>query len=242
MKRYIWIGILNISFCFGHIFAQKLSSAFYIDIEKNKKSFFSKGEISLQDYYDILTALKKEYGEDSEQYKFLIPDTSKFMELYGFPFFYRNAKLYHKIVDSIEELQGEFPMVAISYEQARACCQWIETKLNQHDKSYIWQCSLPEKADYEMALKKAKITQTEYLSPLQIKRSKHCRKEKDGTFCIVRRRYGNFVFGLTDNVAEYLQDGTIVEGGENATLKFAEAKDVENPIGFRFKLTVISKK
>jgi hypothetical protein len=233
---------LNISFCFGHIFAQKLPTAFYIDIEKNKKSFLSKGEISFQDYYDVLTSLKQEYGEDSEQYKFLIPDTAKFMELYGFPFFYMNTRLYHKTVDSIIEQQGEFPMVAISYEQAAACCQWMGIMVSQHDKSYTWQCSLPEKADYEMALKKAKITQTEYLSPLQIKRNKHCRKIKDGTFCIVRRRYANFIFGLTDNVAEYMQDGMVVEGGENTMLKFVEAKDVEKPIGFRCKFTVISKK
>ena len=74
-----------------------------------------------------------------------------------------------------------------------------------------------------MALKKAKITQRKALSLLQ-------------------RKKGNHIFGLTDNVAEYTQDRMIVEGGENTYLKFVEAKDYENPVGFRIKATIVSKK
>jgi hypothetical protein len=242
MKRYIWIGILNISFCFCHIFGQKPPTAFYIDIEGNKKSFFSKEEVCIEGYYDVLLYIKQEYGEDSEQYRFLIPDTAKFRKLYAFPFFCMNVGLSKGIVDSIIEQQGKLPMVAISYDQAKTCCQWIGDMINQHDKSYIWQCSLPEKADYEMAFKKAKITQKKCLSPLQVKYTKRCHKIKDGTMCIVRYRHGKFISGLTDNVAEYMQNGMIVEGGENTALEFVEAKDIENPVGFRCKVTAISKK
>jgi len=50
-------------------------------VENNKKSFFSKEEMSVEDYYHILGFIKCEYGEDSEQYKFLLPDTAKFRTL-----------------------------------------------------------------------------------------------------------------------------------------------------------------
>jgi len=39
-----------------------------------------------------------------------------------------------------------------------------------------------------------------------------------------------------------MQDGMVVEGGESSVLKFVEANDCENPIGFRIKLTIVSKK
>jgi len=233
MERYIWIGILNISFCFGHVFAQKPPTSFYADMDGNKKLFLYREEVSIENYHDALRFLKREYGEDSEQYKFLIPDTAKFMKLYGFPFFFTKDHC-----DSIKKLHQTLPIIAISYEQAMAYCQWVEFMLNKRPKDkYTWQCSLPEKADYEIALKKATITQKESLSPLQVKCNKSCRKIKNGTMCVVKCHCGKSIFGLTDNVAEYTQNGMIVEGGENTVLKFTEAKDSENPIGFRIKLT-----
>ena len=249
--KYIWIGLLSISFCCGHIFAQKPPSRYYGSIDKNKKVFLSKEEVSIQDYYDILGVLKQEYGEDSELYRFLIPDTAKFRELYGFPFFYMKKGVHYKSIESnfIREQQRILPMVAISYEQVKVCCQLIEEGLNMRDsirnksrtKSYTWQCSLPEKADYEMALnsKKAEITQKAALSPLQVKYTK--RRYAINSY-IIKPHYGNSISGLTDNIAEYMQDGMVVEGGKNTTLKFVEEKDCENPIGFRIKLTVVSKK
>ena len=161
----------------------------------------------------------QEQGEDSEQYKFLIPDTVKFNAWYGFPFSF----LIGSSIKTVK-LQETLPMVAISYEQAMAYCQWIETAIfNKHDSTRIWQCSLPTKADYEMVFKKAKITQRESLSSLQ-------------------RRKCNRALGLTDNVAEYTQDGMVVEGGESIELKFVKTEECENPIGFRCKVIIVSKK
>jgi hypothetical protein len=246
MERYIWIGILSISFCFNcsHIFAQKSPSSHYISIENDKKFFLEKEEVSIDDYDDILFFVRQKYGEDSEQYRFLIPDTAKFRALYGFSFFYEDISSRYTAKDTIRKLHQTLPMIAISYEQALAYCQWAEVLFNVRYKSYTWQCRLPEKADYEMALKKAKITQKESLSLLQVKCNEYCRKTKDGSMgCIIKCRYSsNSISGLTDNVAEYTQDGIIVEGGENTELKFVEAKDNENPIGFRCKVTAISKK
>jgi hypothetical protein len=237
MGRYLWIGILTISFCFSTVFAQKPPTA-YLDVEGTKMSFFAKEEVSIEDYHLVLVFLKQEYGEDSEQYTFLIPDTAKFRAFYGFPFFYTGGSS----IDSLRKLHQTLPMIAISYEQATTYCQWIEMLLTKRDKSNTWQCSLLEKGDYEKALEKATITQKESLSPLQVKCTESCHKIKDGTMSIIKCRYGNSIYGLTDNVAEYTQSGMIVVGGKNAVLKFVEAKDNENPIGFRCKLTLVSKK
>jgi hypothetical protein len=243
MIRYIWVGFLSISFCCSHIFAQKPPDIFYIGVEGNKKSFLFKEEISIQNYSDVLGVLKQEYGEDSGGYISLFPDTAKFRTIYGFPFFYIEKGARYKAVDSIMKLCKIMPMVGISYEQAKVYCQWMTTFLNDErlKNKYIWQCSLPEKADYEMAFNssKAKITQKKPLSFLQNKY--RCIKGINYTVCR-HKRGNNYIYGLTDNVAEYMQDGMVVEGGENTVLKFIEAKDSENPIGFRVKLTVVSKK
>jgi hypothetical protein len=242
MRHYIWIGLLNTGlFCltFGQIAAQKPPASFFADLEGNKKSFFGKGETSVSDYRGMLAYIKQEHGGSSEQYIRLIPDTAKFRAWYGIPFVFFDEGL-SETREFIEQY-SVLPMVAISYEQALAFCQWAETLVNENRKNkYIWQFSLPEKADYEMALTKAKITQQESLSPLQIKERRNCHKIKDGTMCVTRHRY-DAIYGLTDNVAEYTQDGMTVEGGKNAVLKFAEAKDSENPTGFRCKITLVAK-
>ena len=238
MSRYIYLGILGISFCMNlnHVFAQKRTRTVYdchIDIEKNKSSISSE-EVSIKDYFDFMLETKQEYGENSEQYKFLMPDTAKFKLWYCFSFPSGNKeerancktlKLYRNPYKTFDQV-SRLPMIAISYEQALACCKWQEAIINRFSKSYTYQYSLPTKADYEMSLKKAKITTKE---PLSILPNNHH----------VRNR----IHGLTDNVAEYIQDGIIVLGGENTTLKFVDVKDVGDiPIGFRYKSVVISKK
>ena len=237
VQRYIWIGALSLSFCFscGHVFAQKSQKEKScgvifrkylspIEIEKNKQAYIYSEEISIHDYHVFWGMKRQEYGADSEQYKSLIPDTVKFETWYGFPFYeWGKMKNDCKAWKSSVKRQFTFPMVAISYEQALAFCQWYGDEYNKYSKLDSTQFSLPTQADYEAILSKAKITQRKALSPLQYKKGKR-------------------VFGLTDNVAEYTQDGTIVEGGENTTLKFVSVENCENPIGFRYKAMVVSKK
>jgi formylglycine-generating enzyme required for sulfatase activity len=187
-------------------------------MESRKQTFISVNEVSIQNYRHFVEIIMHKHGENSELYKSVFPDTAKFWKLYGFPFwvpaFFGRAPMNEELEDLLGK-HGKLPMVAISYEQAMAFCQWL------NDDAYTY--SLPTKADYEMAFKKAKITQRKALTLLQ-------------------RRKGNHIFGLTDNVAEYTQDGMIVAGDENAVLKFVEAKENETPIGFRIKATIVSKK
>jgi hypothetical protein len=57
MERYIWIGILSISFFFniGYVSAQKPPSPGYAKIGCNKKSFLTKEETSIIEYRHILS-------------------------------------------------------------------------------------------------------------------------------------------------------------------------------------------
>lgn len=228
MVRYILIGILilNLYSNFGYTFAQKPPIGHYIKIEKSKpKSFISIKEVRVQDYRLFVETIKRKCGENSEEYKFLIPDTVEFEKLYGFSFFLPEG--FYKDVSNRDEnndlliKHGTFPMIAISYEQAVTFCQYWANMWKPN--KYVWEYGLPTQADYEMVLKKAKITKNKALSPLQ------------------RKGY-KYVWGLTDNVAEYIQDGIIIEGGENTELKFVTVEECENPIGFRLKATIVSKK
>lgn len=253
--RCIWSGIFIIIFCFGsnNAFAQR-PTCFYVSIDKKAKSFIFKDEVSVDDYQEMLFSIRKEYGENSEQYKSLLPDTAKYKIQYGIPFVDTNNMF--AILDYREKNRkpnGKFPMVAISYEQAETYCKWVEIMINKrdsilnksHTNSYIWQCSLPAKADYEKVFKKAKITQKKSLSPLRNQDNCSCHesKDKNSITCICRSKfYPNRVFGLTDNVAEYTKDKMILEGGENTELKFVEATNIDDkPIGFRIKATLIQK-
>ena len=136
MARYIWIGILSSFFLhYNYVSAQKPPRDF---IKIEKQSFLCREEISVLDYQDILTFIKLEYGRDSEQYKFLIPDTVKFKELYGYSFFHTKGDSPGLMIESFSKL----PMVAISYEQAMAYCYWLEVIHNKRKKKSIWQYSL----------------------------------------------------------------------------------------------------
>ena len=238
MLRYIWIGILSIGFLLnwgdafaqkpqkskGHCFIVAMKVYSVVKIGNDKQLSFFTEEIDYGKYRFFVYMTKQTYGDTSEQYKFVLPDTAKFRELYGFPFFERRSNFTRRATKLYLIKEVSFPMIAISYEQALAFCQWYGTTLmgNSTKSKFVYTYSLPTQADYEAVLDKAKITQKKALSPLQRKRSKR-------------------VLGLTDNVAEYTQEGTVVEGGENTVLKFIAAKDCETPTGFRLKATAVSK-
>jgi hypothetical protein len=97
---------LSVSFCFNFklIFAQKFfrtTNVYCVALEKNSSSSILSIEENVQEYAFMLGMIKQEYGENSEQYKFMIPYTAKFRAWYGFPFplsgYVNNSGETHKL-------------------------------------------------------------------------------------------------------------------------------------------------
>ncbi|NLE05706.1 MAG: SUMF1/EgtB/PvdO family nonheme iron enzyme [Crenarchaeota archaeon] len=190
----------------------KTAPVYCVGLENNESSILSVEE-NVHAYIRIMKFVKSKYGKESQQYRSLIPDTAKFRSFYGFSFFQDENVPLKTLKSHIKKLNS-IPMVAISYEQAVAYCQWYEIFLNELNHQYEYQLSLPTKEDYEKALKIAKITRQQSLSTLKSK---------------------NRIMGLTDNVAEYTRDGVVIEGCcQNTALKLTETEKCDNPIGFRY--------
>jgi hypothetical protein len=212
---------LNYSFAQkkGKPIVYKTTPVYCVSLENNESSILSVEE-NVHAYIRILEFVESKYGRESEQYKFLIPDTAKFRSFYGFPFF-QDENLPSKTLKSHIKKLNSIPMVAILYEQAAAYCQWYEIYLSELNHQYEYQLSLPRKEDYEKALKIAKLTRQQPLSTLKSK---------------------NHIMGLIDNVAEYTQDGMVIEGGsQNTALKLTETEKCNNPIGFRYMSKMVLK-
>lgn len=226
MKQFIWIGFLclNISISLevsaqskGKTIVSKDTQKYrLIDANKYGKTYLYNEEIRVSDYSFFLYMAGKEYGKDSDKYKVLIPDTALFLSEYHFCFAYME-----KCPDYINQLQSMLPMIGISYSQAEAYCKWKES-MHKPNKKYTFVYSIPAEKDYESAVKYATITQRKALSSLQQTKS------------------GRHIYGLTDNVAEYLSGGDmIIDGGNNVTLQFKSILSATEPIGFRLKVEKI---
>ncbi len=223
MRQYIWFGTLFLNMFFSSVITaqdwskphiskdtQKLCR---ISKDKHVKTYLYNEEIRVSDYSFFLYMVGKEHGEKSDKYKALIPDTSFFFSNYRFKFTYME-----KSPDYMVQLQSSLPMIGLSYEQALAYCRWKE-KMHKPSRKYVFVYSLPTKNDYETAMGRAKITQRKALSALQQTKRSHA------------------IYGLTDNVAEYLADrNLVVAGGRRSTLQFEEITAVTEPIGFRLKV------
>lgn len=224
MKRFIWIGILYLSFVTCATAQQHSSTNISRDSQRwcrigksnDTVSYLCNQEIRVSDYSFFLYMMEKEYGKNSEKYRSLLPDTASFLSRYHFRFTYME-----KCPDYMNRLQESLPMTCITYEQANAYCQWKESVSKKHHK-YALHYSIPSKTDYESALKHAKITQFPPLSTLnQFK----CKRT---------------IHGLTDNVPEYLLNGdSTVCCNKKGELSFEPTASNETGIGFRFKVEKI---
>ena len=224
MKRFIWIGILYLSFM-ACATAQKNSnirisrdSQRWCRIGKNNDtvSYLCNQEIRVSDYSFFLYMMGKEHGKNSEKYRSLLPDTASFLSRYHFRFTYMESCTY-----SMNRLQESLPMTCITYEQANAYCGWRESVSKKY-RRYTFHYSIPNKTDYESALKHAKVTRFPPLSNLNLSK---CNRK---------------IYGLTDNVPEYLMNGdSAVCGNPKGELSFEPTSPTETGIGFRYKVEKI---
>ena len=195
----------------------------YIKVAKHKR--ICTKEVSVDDYAFFCYIMRQYYGEYSEKYLSIIPDTITFKRVYGYSFPLKgnearyDGESFHQYIQRLMCT----PMSIISRQQAEAYCQWMEFGVGKERQSSKWHYSLPAEADYERIVKKAKLT-TQH--PLEL---------------MEKKKY--VLTGITDNVAEYTQGGKIVKGGASKDLTFCDIDDVcniETPIGFR--LLIVRKK
>ncbi|MDR1793268.1 MAG: SUMF1/EgtB/PvdO family nonheme iron enzyme [Bacteroidales bacterium] len=200
--------------------AQKLRGRVLID--KEKKIYLDKTEITVNQWFEYYTDIKSRYSEQTAQYSLSVPDTALFRQIYGFSFFgYLDSTEIPTVKKERKILQKKvatLPMSCFTHRQAMAFCQWLTQKVNKELKSqkktYQLTFSLPTVADYQNAFSRAKITQNVPLSP-----------------CVK----GSKIMGLTDNVSEYSSDfQQIICGVENKTIKTTSS--TAQPIGFRCKI------
>lgn len=218
--------------------------------------FIDKTEIRNIDWKEYLQWIKELYGERSDEYKSSLPDTSVWV-LHGkmgkpLGVFYFS----HPAFDN-------FPVVGISYEQAKAYCSWRTDKTNESlfikkkDKEYksnkipdnipkVYQYRLPTKDEWEKVARidisektKSKIARSGSLN-----HNLKYEKSIDG-FAYTAPVMSYFpnkigVFNIIGNVAEMIDEKGIAKGGswnntedEVTIVKNYYYNNPESWIGFR---------
>jgi hypothetical protein len=221
MMKTLFLGIL----LFGvvntaELFAQK--PPYGLALDKSKKEFLDRTEINILFWIDYYRDIKNKYGDTSLEAKQVLPDTALFRQVYGFSFYSIHPAFYNS------------PMTCISYEQALNYCQWRTEKVNElleiKKKSYRVAYSLPSKEDFEKALSKAIISQSQPLHHITGKKNKFT--------------------GITDNVPEYTNVKNIIVSGGDANkieTSYRDTDKIETTaiplilVGFRCKSIIINK-
>ncbi|MFW5886513.1 MAG: formylglycine-generating enzyme family protein [Bacteroidota bacterium] len=102
----------------------------------DSKIFIQKTEVSNAHYQEYLENIEEKYGLDSEEYKTAFPDTGVWKHV---------NKPYVSIYFQ-EEAYSNYPVVGISYEQAKDFCEWLGQE-NDPDGQYHFR--LPTKKEWE---------------------------------------------------------------------------------------------
>lgn len=170
-------------------------------------TFIDANEVTVLYWKDYLNWLGKEYGEETSQYKTMLPDSATCSQVYS-------ANWEHPSCQN-------FPIVGISYEQAIAYCKWLTDRVNEmlklKNKKYTVSYTLPTKTDFEEAYKQQKV-KTNYKNITGI----DWRKEKKGILA-----------GIGDNAQELTIEKMILTGEESDVLFFQPFMESNAFIGFR---------
>jgi hypothetical protein len=206
-----YIGILLFNITVV-LFAQRPPDG--IALDNTKTEFLDRTEITISDWLDYYNDMKNKYGDTSLEAKKVLPDTALFRQVSGV---LCSWDFFHPAFRS-------FPIICVSYEQVLDYCQWREKKVNEllqlKKKPYTVTYSLPSKEDFEKALSKSIISQTRPMSPINGRKNK--------------------ITGITDNVAEYTIDKTVIIVSGN-TNKIETTNTSSISVGFRCKAIIIKK-
>lgn len=204
--RYI-IVLMGLCFLLGvEGFGNNIIPPGTVLLEKKTATYIDNAEITLSGWLEYLHWLKQHKGEKSEEYLSAIPDSATCEKLYGAVRYFQHPKYRN------------YPVVGISYEQAKAYCQWRSDRVNEMLKKHNVVYSLPDEFDYQLAFKKQKPSKnpSQTISPVNPKK-----KKLNGI--------GNNVNELTANPK------VIVIGTEGNQLIFDDYNGIHYKLGFRCK-------
>lgn len=101
--------------------------------------YLDRTEITNLDWREYLYYLKKHTGADSKEYLSAIPDTAIWRLSYNVPFFKPGP-------------YDDYPLVAVSYEQAESYCTWRSRVVSQKEKRQVTY-ALPSLKIYQLMAK-----------------------------------------------------------------------------------------
>ena len=118
-------------------------------------AFIDNEVVTVLGWYEFLYWTKRTYGEGSEEYKAILPDSLICSQAYGYYFY--SEKYYIPV----PQRYRNFPIVGITYEQVIKYCAWRSDRVNEmlklKKKKYTVSYALPTEADLKEAYKQWKI-------------------------------------------------------------------------------------
>ena len=199
-------------------------------------TFIDHTEVTAQYWLDFLFWTKLTYGEESPEYKAIMPDSLICVQVaiqidssHYFPYY--RLPIYRHL-----------PIVGITYEQAIAYCAWrsdrvneslellrVKNKRNKKKYGYTVTYSLPTEADFAEAYKQQKIktNQKELTNAVEYR----CRYYKiNGKICRPKKSGIKYI---ADNAQEFTAEKTVLRGENAEKLMFEPYQGANAMTGFR---------
>jgi len=206
MKRIIVILGIGLT-SMGQIFADGKIPANVVSLDKASNSYIDVREVTIGDWNVFLNFYK---DKSVEYYKLNLPDDAICRQAYKVDDYLTNPEFQN------------YPIVGITYEQARAYCSWRTDNENMNKKksntsTYIY--SLPTENELQNAYDLQTVkTSVRTLAPVDMKAKE--------------------VTGLADNAREITENKKVVVSEGANGLRFENYTGAASNLGFRCKLII----
>ncbi|MDR2409810.1 MAG: SUMF1/EgtB/PvdO family nonheme iron enzyme, partial [Bacteroidales bacterium] len=207
MKKIIVFLVVSMLFT-GRLFADGKIPVNVVPLDKTSNSYIDIHEVTIGDWNVFLNYIKSVDGESSLAYQGSFPNDAICRQVYKVDDYMTNPAFQ------------DYPVIGITYEQARSYCGWRTDNENRNKKktnttTYIY--SLPTESDYQNAYDlQVKKTSVKSITPVNLKATE--------------------LTNIADNVREITANKKVVlEAGANG-LRFENYSDANANLGFRCKL------
>jgi len=143
--------------------------------------YVDKTEVTNQAWAEYLIYLSNQFGKNSKEYLSALPDSNFWYSVYSSN---RNA-LFSEY--------SNFPVVGISYEQAKLYCEWRSQQVNIKYKKYKTTYKLPSISEWDKIFKQTKTNTHQ-------------------SMLYAYEKLGFQIYGICDNVSEMTETKGIAKG------------------------------